>query len=508
MKYPHAFLLAGLSAAGLLTGYLSQRISSGGARAWVPAAAEDKPGAGKSGGISPAPAADVLPEIPHHKSADTVETLLALDAGKNYGRLAAWLVDASEEEIAAYWAGYGKGESSEDVMKLIFIHWTRVNPQAALAAVAGTKDESHAWWAWGTQDPAAALAAAVAEDTAYTESVVQGIGVSDPEWARKHLSEIPEKFRDAAMKGMDLYPAQEDPEASLAFMEKNQRGFDIMTFKSLARKDPWAAWDWLKTRKGLEEYRMEGEGTPMDVLVSTMSREHPEDLDRLMAKTPPGAERRKMEDAIFTRLAEEDPAAALEKARKEEAPMVAVQRLGEVGLGMVRSDPEQAYAIARELLVRGGGQLGFKTVVEYAGGTDSSGESHSKARELMDELFSKDPARTAELTVVGDKLLPNFSEYAALWANWDLEAFAEWTNRQTQPEVRKQSVGFICNELYQLDEYAEAMEWARSGGHEYSASRFSRWWKNQPEAAEAWLQNVNAPEEEKASYRQVIERKK
>src|SRR5687768_6902174 len=43
---------------------------------------------------------------PLPRSTDTVETLLQLDRGPLYARLGLWLLDASEEDMTAFWEGY------------------------------------------------------------------------------------------------------------------------------------------------------------------------------------------------------------------------------------------------------------------------------------------------------------------------------------------------------------------------------------------------------------------
>lgn len=159
MNQSHFLILGGLCAAGTLGGYGIRRFASGGTSSSVAAESSAK---SKPPGTHSVAEISTLPGIPHRKSEDTVETLLAADPQSLYARLAAWIIDATEEEIAAYWNGYKDGKRTSDITELVFIHWTRLNPRGAIAAVAGSEDEDHAWWAWAAHDPKGALAAVLA----------------------------------------------------------------------------------------------------------------------------------------------------------------------------------------------------------------------------------------------------------------------------------------------------------------------------------------------------------
>jgi hypothetical protein len=509
----HFLILGGLCAAGALGGYGARRLAPGGTSSSAVAEPSAKTGATGARSIDGGPAAvAALPEIPHRKSEDTVETLLASDPQSLYARLAAWMIDASEEDIAAYWSGYQNGKRTNDITDLVFIQWTRLNPRGAIAATAGGKDEHYAWWAWASHDPKGALAAALAENPDRVNNVTWGIGEFDPEWLRENFDKIPEAARGNALRGMAKWTDAQDPEGSLDFMREHDMQFHKETFLSLVRKDPWAAQDWLKRNPGLSRgYYSSGE-SPQDLLISTMARERPEDLERLAALTPPGAEKRKMEQKLFDQLADSDPEAALEQARAGDVPILAAQQLGLIGMKLLRSDPDQAFALAAEMLEKSGGKLGFETKVQYGNGSTSWGQEGDKAQQFLDMLSTKDRERTLALATDGAKqnnpLRQVFQNLASQWANSDLVGFTNWTNRQTDPDVRATAAYQISSQLVQQEHFEEAMDWASmdpNHGNSFMSVLY-QWAHKDREAAVGWLDAADLPEKDKAMHRKNFER--
>lgn len=520
MSTPPASLLAGLAAIGLLggsLGYGTRLLSSRSANASPTtgatggAAAHQREETGESLGETSRQKPGNLPVIPHKKSEDTIESLLALDPGTAYGRTAAWLADAGEEEIAAFWARYQGGKRTNDMTDLIMLNWTRVNPQGAIAALAGSKDEHYAWWAWAAHDPKKALAEAIANNPDRVNNVTWGIGEFHPEWLRENFDKLPEGARGNAISGMRKWTDRQDPEGSLDFMKKHDMGFDRETFMSLVRKDPWAARDWLTRNPSQSDVRYSGEVSLQDMMMGTIARERPEDLERMMATTPPGELRRKMEQTVYQQLVADDPEAALELARKGDVPLVKVEQLAEVGIRMVRNDPEQAFALATEMLAAAGGKLGYETRVEYSDGSSSWGTRQGKADELVQALFVKDPARTLGLIELKEKspAPPVFSNLISRWGEEDLTGLSEWANLQTDERKRDPAVSNVARQLAQRGEYAEALEWADSMSPGYRGSAMGNmiheWATKDPDAVEQWLDDSPMPDQQKAGYRELLE---
>ncbi|RYD22019.1 MAG: hypothetical protein EOP88_09430 [Verrucomicrobiaceae bacterium] len=512
------FVLSVIALSGGAVGYGLRNLS--GKPGQVSQAGDSRAGRSGRGGESTTESAEEtgrgratkLPVIPHKKSDDTVESLLALDPGMAYGRVAAWLADAGEQDIAAYWKGYQGGKRTNDLTDLVFLNWTRANPQAAIAAVAGTKDEHYAWWAWAAHDPKKALAEAMANNPDRVNNVTWGIGEFHPEWFRENFDKLPEHARGNAMAGMRKWTDRQDPEGSLDFMRKHDQGFDRETFLSLVRKDPWAAQDWLKRNPSQAGTRYSGEDSVTALMVRTIASERPEDLERMMAATPAGETRRKMEEVVYQQLVADDPDAALEFARKGEVPLAKVQQLAQVGIKVLQKDPEQAFALAAEMLEAAGGKLGYETRVEYSNGSSSWGGSQGKGSELVDALFIKDRARTLELVKPGEnQQLPQvFHSLINRWGEEDLTGLSEWANRQTDPAMKDAAAINVVNQLAQRGEFVEAIEWAESTGPNYRGhmvpQMVSQWAVKDPAAAEEWLEQSTLPEDQKKSLRDLVKR--
>lgn len=182
-KPPTALTIAALCISGLLLGFGAKRLIHD------PSSPQtgDHASAEKSNRLSPVtivPADDsrgaikpAAPQVPIQRSEGTAEILLALDDATLYPRLAVWLLDADEEEIADYWADYQKSDNIKPYFTdLIFINWTRLNPSGTIAAAAGTRYDFIPWWAWTSHDPQAALTAALAGNTKMLSKVARGIG--------------------------------------------------------------------------------------------------------------------------------------------------------------------------------------------------------------------------------------------------------------------------------------------------------------------------------------------
>ena len=493
---------------GLLTGLGLRRLSSENPAIANRAAPVAQPGFGRESATPPDGNSRPAKSTPT-RSTDNVDSILLLDPASNYARIARWLATAGEQEIAGYWEGYQKGPRTVAVTDLIFINWTRRNPQAALASVVGTGDERYAWWAWTASDPQGALAAAEAAGTEVaSEQFAYGIGDFNPDWLRANLDRVPSGFRGEAFGRMKNWPAGQEPLASLKFTNENGMEFDPRIFQNLVRKDPWAAFEWLKGNPDKDPFSNHDQR--VNTLASTLAREKPEELERLAAGTSQGAARRTMEQALFDHLLESDPTAALEQARAVGAPLIAAQRLGQIGLGMLSTDPEKAFEIAREILAANPEHLDIRNCIEYENGS-IQGVDRGKANELMDALFAKDREKTLAAMAVPpagkNSVSGVFSQYAAKWAEDDLDGFMAWTDRQSDAvqQVSSEQIGF---KLAKSAAFSEAIEWmgrAPAVGFPYSFV-LSQWQGADPAAAAAWVENSDLTNELKTHYRDFLKR--
>lgn len=505
--------LSALCLAGWVVGYGANRLAAG----WREPAREPRGepvpaarGAARPSAVEPAPGGTQLPV--EKRPADTLASLTAAAAGPRYARLARWLMDASGEEIAAYWAGIRDQRGRPDALTdLIFIHWTRLDPQGAIAAVAGSGSERFAWWAWACHDPQAALAAAVAANPDHVNNVAWGIGEFHPQWLREHFDEIPESGRRDALAGMAKWDDADDPLAVLEFLREHGHGFNLPNLATLARRDPWAAFDWMQQHGEVLERQFGSPDRTQELLFETMAESQPAALERLMEQTPGGEMKRRMETAWFDQLVRTDPAAALEQALATRSPLVASQRLATVGLTVLTGDREEAFGIAGRLLADGANALYSKSEVRFANGSSAGFSTNMEVEEFVDALLAVDPART--LALAAPSANPSrqddtgYQQLLGKWANLDLDGYAAWVATQTEPGVRDLADRAVVAGLLGQLRYAEAARWAMQtdGGKRTLPALIGRWGQDHPEAAREWLEATALPADEKARLNQALD---
>lgn len=507
---PTSLLLAGICAAGLVSGVAVKRLSHrpSAAASAKPAGAAATPTPER---IRPGRAASLKPlAIPHARSTESVESLLAADADGLYGKLAAWLSDASESDIATFWDSYKQQSGrSNDIIDLVFLNWARLNPQAAIDANAGTKDEHYAWWAWAAHDPQAAYAKALATNADRVNNVAWGIGEFHPEWLRAHYKELSDGARSNAIRGMSKWEDRQDPLASLKFMQEIGETPGIGTLKALARQDPWAALDWLKNHPNPHFSYRGSYSQPMDQVIQTIAEERPEELALLIKQTPSGQAKVKMEAALFNQLADSDPAAALEQARATTAPYVAAERYATLAMQVVRSDPDQAYELAAALLKACPDAMQPMAMVDYPNGGTGYGLEIAGVQDLFGILSSRDPARLVEMTIglpVGRYGMDAFTRSTQAWASQDLAGYSDWVNRQSNPDTRDRAASMIVNQLQQDGQYAEAIEWRMSmrQGEADIDYLVQQWHQSEPDQSSEWLESSTLSEERKQALRNLL----
>ncbi len=501
MKKSSSFLLIGSCAAGLSAGVAGRL------------AIDDS-------GPSPRPTAAVqIPRIADSKpvevdflsrpSPDTLETLAAPDHGNLYQRLALWIIDANESEIASYWNELReKADRSDDLTGLVFLNWTRLNPQAAIAATAGTEDERHAWWAWACHDPQGALAAAIAADPERVKDVVRGIGEFHPDWLRRNFAEIPASAKEDAISGLFTWGARENPAEMLRFGMEHGVGLDSITFKALIRDDPWGALDWVQDFPKLDGYLRAG--MAMTSLISQLAEENPDVLARMAARMPSGAGKRAMEAALFDNLVQEDPEAAIEQAMAIDAPRIAAERFAAVGLSLVKSDPAQALGMAEKLLTaRPDAMMVSHTLHLPEGDGGRWGTGVTGVPQFMESLLREDPAGLLDIVSAartessrGDYA---FDELSEKWLARDVAGFAEWVNVQTDPAIHDRGVRNVVSHLSKTGHFQDAAEWAMALPPDRRMnqlqSALNSWAQNDAAAARAWVENSDLPADDKPRAR-------
>ncbi|RYD26193.1 MAG: hypothetical protein EOP87_23155 [Verrucomicrobiaceae bacterium] len=294
-------------------------------------------------------------------------------------------------------------------------------------------------------------------------------------------------------------------------MKKNGMPVDEKVFANFVKQDPWSALDWIKENPNLSRDMYGRSDRTTDILISTLLRENPGDLEKLAADTPAGAVRRKMEQALFDHLLETDPEKAMEQAKATKVPLMAAQRLGQIGLGFVGTDPEKAFGIAKEVLAASPDSLKIDSMVYYPGGGRGYGDN-SKASQLMSALFTKDRERTMNLiaaqTDVSGKYSESLANLSRKWLEDDSEGFSKWAGGTTGKTLETAS-SQISFHLAQRGLFTEAADWAAAGGQDAGQAYYGllHYWKqSDPAAAAEWLESADLTDGQKANYRGILNR--
>ncbi|MEO5713259.1 MAG: hypothetical protein ABIT37_07200 [Luteolibacter sp.] len=503
-------LIASVCAAGFLSGFAGKRIGSGSPHPAAPAAAKiSAPGkATTPEEISSSPENASKPPAAKTSglhSTDTLETLATLKGDALYGRLALWMLDAGEQDIASYWASVKdqKGRKN-DITDLVFINWSRLDPQAAIAAVAGTDNEHYAWWAWACHDPKSALAAAIAANPDRVNNVAWGIGEFHGEWLMAHFDQIPESARDNAISGLTKWDDCPDPLAIMEFLKKNGNTFRQSIFNALVRKDPWAAYDWIQSNPATISSQYGSRNSAMDALVKSMGETRPDDLQRLADQTPSGEAKRNMEAVLFENLLKTDPDAALEQAKKTTAPRIAAERLAAIGNSLLKTDPEKAFEMAGNLFTVYPDAMNAISWIRYPNGGSGWGDEVKGVDELVTPLLTKDPARLMATQTPSSQ---GFTCLTSKWAAQDLVSYTNWVNQQTDPATREPAARAVISQLMQDQNFDEAADWVMSSQktkEDQIARLISNWARADSEKAREWLENSDIPDDRKSQLLESV----
>ena len=514
MKLPAQWQIPGVCVLGLLCGLGAKRLTSGPqhtaptrmeAPASTSAGTSAKSGQSRDGRTGIQVAKSTL------RSADTLGSVIELGADISYQRLSLWLLDANKDDIAAYWSQYRERENQErDVTDLIMISWTRVDPVGAVTAEKGTRYENYAWWAWASHNPRAALDAVQSMSPDFTPNVAWGIGEFHPAWLREHFDEMPPEGRANALMGLAKWGETDDPEATLDFLMKNGWDPPAEMLGHMVRQDPWAAIEWIEKHANTLKSRYRWGRDPMDSLYKLLGESHPEVLEQLAAKTPSGETKRNMESILFSHLLQEDLEAAVRQAKTTEAPKIAIERLSLVGLRLLRENPDRAFEIAKQLFSDHPNALNNRSHVFFPHGSSSRGGDGGGSLQLLQALVAEDPVRAMTTFAAGPYEPANALSYTAntvssIWAERDLEGYAQWVVDRDDPDIQKRAAPAIVGILTQQQRYEEALEWSMGTVEDHAhyplGPLIQQWSLLDPNAASQWIEQADIPEERKPTYR-------
>lgn len=497
---------------GLLAGYGARRLVYGPSGSQQPGYASGESSAAAGNRREAETKATTKLTFPPSHSTDTVETLAALDDTHLYARLALWLADATEPDIAAFWKNcYLKKENwTPEISNLLFLHWTRLDPRHALAVGADTTGDDRVWRAWACHDPQAALAAAIATDSDAVEYVAEGIGKFQPTWLLKHLAEIPENARDYAIESLNE-DGGKNPLETISFLQ--QHGLDIKTgtLEASAREDPWAAVEWA-IQKGARNDPFSSRGDALPTIIETLAAESPDELARIAERTPSGGAKLEMEAAVFANLVKTDPAAALEQAKSTTVSRTAAERYAAIGQSLVRADPTQALQLAKDLLAACPEALYLTARIQYPdGNTSNESLDIPGVDEFMGSLMTRQPQQVMEMIAAlpAEVDMDQFRSFSRQWIKQDLVGYTNWLNQQANPAVRQSGAPLIAYQLRESGHYQEAAEWATSVDSDNTGQLddvITEWRAKEPEAPARWLKDANLPPNKKAIIKYYLDR--
>lgn len=447
-------------------------------------------------------------------SSDSAEGLLKLPKAELYPRLALWLLDASEAEIAGFWnAWHPTAGSQADIDLLIFSQWAKRNPQAMLEAAKKAGKEFLGWEAWAESDPKAALAAAGGPGPMRT-AVMQSMAAKDPAWALKLLEADP-ALEEVFVYLMDIAKAAhpDDPRAQIEFLDRFDKFQAANRFKTWAQEDPSKALAWLNERSSPQL---------RESFLEVIKQAKPELLDQLAEESQPGKMKRMLETAAFDHLAEHDPAKALEVARKIEVPRLAAERLAQLGRSLVAEHPQQALEILAEVFAKFPDAHDRLSMIRFPNGSQYQQTGIDGVRDFMSELAAKDPQRTLETAIGIEKVLPEPAEsakefnrepaavtMARAWVQRDQAAFLAWAKSQDDPAAHEASARVMAELLAQKMDYAGSIEWSAQIKDGRSKSEaiyraFPGWAEADPGRAGSWLDAIELEASMKDSLRASI----
>ena len=169
---------------------------------------------------------------------------------------------------------------------------------------------------------------------------------------------------------------------------------------------------------------------------------------------------------------------------------------------LLTTDRERAFDYALELFETEISDIYHsREIFEPNGGRSSSGSPIPGVNALISSLLDENPHRllnalsASELTDTTQRYRRSETALDAamdLWAQKNLEGFADWViSRQDAPEY-KAGATLVVNRLTRQKEFEPAMEWAESIQTEDDESNYRvqnvyhNWVKRDPEAATAW----------------------
>ncbi len=441
------------------------------------------------------------------KSTDTAMTLHALPAKDLYDRMALFLLEAEVEEFSAYYEEFQKrSDRTDHLNELLFIAWTRVDPEAAIAASRGTDDFNYAYWAWAGHDPGAALAAAK-ERGEGVGNAVRGIGEFHPKWLSEHWSLIPEDQRKDAIAGLVKWPNTQTPEISLRLLCDSKSDLfsqdNEQTLLALARQDPAHAYEVIKELTK-SSHRFQGLAG-LDKFLASVSRHDPDLLEEIALTVKSPIDKNRVKLAQFQGLLRDDPASA--KAMVDNTPASWLKEDLEVKYAshLLLADPDRGYNYSLNYLKNGIAEYQRHDEVKVEGRSQYSYHAIAGSTQLISNLVDQN-AQDLLNELLPDTISENrymmrqtaFDTASNYWVQQDVGAYADWLSEQKDnTPLYRTGVSKIVNILGQRGEFEAGIEWAQSVPDlenqlaNKTRQLYFQWFRRDPEGAVAWRLSDN-----------------
>lgn len=434
------------------------------------------------------------------KSTDTRESILQADQFTEYGRIALWMIDASAADIAAYWTAHEARENqNRAVTDLVFINWTRLDPDAATAATRGTKYDEFSWWAWACHDPQNALQKAIASHPDRIPNVTWGIGEFHSEWLLKNMDQIPESGKANALQALTKWDDVRDPLSILTFLKDNDAQHQAGgIFKSLVRQDPWQAYDWMIKNGSNNSTFYNGDAVTQQFL-DTLTQAHPEMLENFASQAESLTLKHSLQMKFFETLLDENPQEALKQAKENSNPLTRYQQLEKIALRSAANDPDQAMELMKELL-----KYDLKTNLSlYENGASWSPVQLNEG--LLLRFIQTDPEGL--MNAVQKNGHNNIHTISRAWLQQDEPAFRNWLGEQKDP-FEGAGLSTMIDHWENLQKYDEAAQFIlqhekknEENAEVYLSDVISRWSKENPEQARQWIDSAPLAEHKKTFLR-------
>lgn len=420
------------------------------------------------------------------ESNDTLDSVRSLGARPAYDRLALWLASASASDIAAYWQSYKLLENkSQDIIDLVFINWTRLDPQAAIASDKGTPFEQTAWWSWACHEPVKALAEAKAKCPERLESVVWGIGEFHSEWLRENFDQIPKDLQRKALQALVKWNHASDPISLLNFLkEQKNYNFGTTVLADYAKRDPWAAFDYAKDSK-LNYWFTSN-------MLESLKENHPELLARMAEECDSNEMKSRFRNYAFENLLQENPEAAMKMANENSNPYERGEQQSKIALTLLDTDREQAWTLAADIFSHPSNEMNIDI------GTGPLSKSFDlDSQKLANELIQQDGNRFIEQ--LAKQKSPQLTDAVSRWSRNDFPSYEKWFSQQSDEKIINDNSEPMVRHLAQQDNFEDAMNLAIKCKTQANIDQYTyqQWLQAQPDQARAWFEKTPLPDAQK-----------